>query len=150
MMFSSGKVKGKSELSFQTNIALDEIKKRVYNYKERILNYKEVYWLRTERFLLNALREKWFGEDHNTRTLLGVFRLSILDLEKIVAKGIYQKSTLVKYKTTGKHLVEFIQEKGLSINSSGKMIKNLKKAIRDCVDKEWLDKDPLYSYKEAY
>jgi hypothetical protein len=38
-------------------------------------------------------------------------------------------------------------EKGLSTNSSGKMIKNLKKVIRDCVDKEWLDKDPFYSYK---
>ncbi len=38
-------------------------------------------------------------------------------------------------------------EKGLSINSSGKMIKNLKKVVRDCVDKDWLDKDPFYRYK---
>lgn len=27
------------------------------------------------------------------------------------------------------------------------MIKNLKKVIRDCVDKDWLDKDPFYHYK---
>lgn len=38
-------------------------------------------------------------------------------------------------------------EKGLSINSSGKMIKNLKKVIRDCVDRDRLDKDPFWRYK---
>jgi hypothetical protein len=32
-----------------------------------------------------------------------------MDLEKLVAKGIYKKSTLVKYKTTEKHLPECIQ-----------------------------------------
>ena len=164
---AGGKVKGKSDSALETNIALDEIKKRVYDYKERIL-------FENRNFSVNALREKWFGEDQNKRTLLGVFRLSIMDLEKLVLKGIYKKSTLIKYKTTEKHLVEFIQwrnngcdilltdlhmefansfqyylqaEKGLSINSSGKMIKNLKKVIRDCVDREWLDKDPFWNYK---
>ncbi len=38
-------------------------------------------------------------------------------------------------------------EKGLSVNSSGKMIKNRKKVIQDCVDKDWLDKDPFHRYK---
>jgi integrase len=38
-------------------------------------------------------------------------------------------------------------EKGLSINSCGKMLKNLKKVIRDCVDKDWLDRDPFYGFK---
>jgi len=101
-------------------------------------------------------------------------RLSILDFEKLVAKGIYTKATLVKYKSTEKHLVQFFEwrkngcdvllndlrtefawnfeyylqaEKGLSINSSGKMIKNLKKVIRDCVDRGWLETDPFYRYK---
>jgi len=109
---------------------------------------------------VNALREIWFGEDQNNRTLLTVIKSGIMDLEKLVAKCIYKRSTLVKYKTTEKHLLEYIQwrkngcdillidlnvefaysfqyylqaEKGLSINSSGKMIKNLKKVIRDCV-----------------
>jgi site-specific recombinase XerD len=46
------------------------------------------------------------------------------------------------------HFEYYLQaEKGLSINSSGKMIKNLKKVIRDCVDKDWLDKDPFFRYK---
>lgn len=97
-----------------------------------------------------------------------------MDFEKLVQKGIFQKSTIVKYKTTERHLKGYLEwqnagrdillvdlriefasnfeyylqaEKGLSINSSGKMIKNLKKVIRDCVDKDWLDKDPFYRYK---
>ena len=91
-----------------------------------------------------------------------------------MGKGIYKKSTLAKYKSTERHLIEFMNwrnngcdillvglrtefaghfeyylqaEKGLSINSSGKMIKNLKKVIRDCVDKDWLDKDPFWRYR---
>ena len=46
------------------------------------------------------------------------------------------------------HFVYYLQaEKGLSINSSGKLIKNLKKVIRDCVEKDWLDKDSFWRYK---
>lgn len=148
-------------------MTLDEMKRKVYEYKDCI--QKE-----HREFSVHTLREKWFGQDRNTRTLLEVVRLSILDLEKLVAKGIYKKSTLTKYKTTEKHLVEFLRwrnsgtdmllvdlrlpfagqfvyylqsEKGMTINSSGKMIKNLKKIVRDCVDKDWLDADPFYRYK---
>jgi hypothetical protein len=46
------------------------------------------------------------------------------------------------------HFEYYLQaEKGLSINSSGKMIKNLKKVIRDSVDKDWLDRDPFWRFK---
>ena len=58
-------------------------------------------------FSVDSLREKWFGEDRRKLTLLGIFRLSIMDLEKLVTKGQYCKSTLVKYKTTEKHLIDF-------------------------------------------
>lgn len=99
---SAGKIKGRSETAMQTNMALDVIKKRVYDYKERIL-------IENRNFTVNTLREKWFGEDQSQRTLLGVVRLSILDLEKLVSKGLYKKSTLVKYKSTEKHLIEFLK-----------------------------------------
>ena len=140
---SAGKVKGRTEIAIETNMALDEIKKKVYEFKERILIEKK-------NFTVNTLREKWFGQDRNKMTLLGVFRLSILDLEKLVTKGLYKRSTLVKYISTEKHLIEFLKwrnngcdvllvdlrmefaghfeyylqaEKSLSINSSGKMIR---------------------------
>ena len=164
---SSGKVTGRSDSAVETNMALDLIKKKVYEYKEQL-------YIENRDFTVNSLREKWYGEDRNKRTLLGVFRSRIMDFEKLVAKGVYRKSTLTKYKSTEKHLLNYLQwqnaghdvllvdlriefagnfeyylqaEKGLAINSSGKMIKNLKKVICDCVDKDWLDKDPFYRYK---
>ena len=164
---SAGRILGKSETVLHSNMELDVVRKRVYDYRDRIL-------IENREFTVDTLREKWFGEDRNKRTLLGVLRLSILDLEKLVAKGVYKKSTLTKYKSTEKHIIEFLQwrnngcdlllidlrsefaghfeyylqaEKGLSINSSGKMIKNLKKVIRDCIEKDWLDKDPFWRYK---
>lgn len=164
---SQGMVRGKSETATQVNTALDLVKKQVYDYKERIK-------IERRDFTVNSLREKWFGQDRNTRTLLETFRLSILDLQKLVKKGEYKKSTLTKYLTTERHLIDFLKwrntgsdillvdvrlpfpgqfvyylqaEKGMTINSSGKMIKNLKKVVRDCVDKDWLDRDPFYSYK---
>jgi hypothetical protein len=148
-------------------MALDIIKNKVYEFKNQLS-------IENRDFTVNSLRERWFGQDRNTRTLIEVFRSKILDIEKLVAKGIYRKSTLVKYRSTEKHLLNYLKwqnirqdillidlriefvvnfeyylqaEKGLSINSSGKMIKNLKKVISDCVDRDWLDKDPFYRYK---
>jgi site-specific recombinase XerD len=163
---NAGKVNGTSESAQETNMALDVIRKQVYDYKDRILFENRI-------FSVDTLREKWFGENRNERTLLEVFRQRILDLEKLVAKGQYQKSTLVKYRTTERHLRDFLSwkndskdillinlridfaknfefylltAKSMSINSSGKMIKNLKKVISDCVDKDWLDKNPFLRY----
>jgi|RhiMetdeSRZDD1v2_1073273.scaffolds.fasta_scaffold07776_7 hypothetical protein len=54
-------------------------------------------------FSVRTLREKWFGQDRDTRTLLESVRLSLLDFEKQVAKGVYKESTLTKYRTMEKH-----------------------------------------------
>lgn len=153
---SAGKVIGTSDSAMHTNMKLDEIRKKVYDYKER--NQKE-----GREFNVRTLREKWFGQDRDTRTLLESVRLNLLDLEKQVAKGVYKQSTLTKYRTMEKHLINFLKwrdlgsdillkdlhlpfashfvyylqgELGMTINSAGKMIKNLKKIVRDCVDKE--------------
>lgn len=61
-----------------------KIKRKVYEYKDRIQKEQR-------EFKVTTLREKWFGQDRNTRTLLEVVRLSILDVEKLVAKGVYKK-----------------------------------------------------------
>ena len=162
-----GKLRGRSESANDNNTELDLIRSRIYEYKQSILN-------EGRELTVSSLHEKWFGQDRNKRTLIGVFRLSILDLQKLVAKGLYKKSTITKYLTTERHLLDYLKwsekgsdvllfdlrigfienfqfylkaEKGLSINSSGKHIKNLKKIVRDCVDKDWLDRDPFWRYK---
>lgn len=162
----SERVKGKSDTAIQTNISLDEIKKRVYDHRDTIRKEQR-------DFTVNTLREKWFGQDRNCRTLLEAVKITILDLERQVSKGVYKKSTVTKYYTTEKHLVDFLKwrnlgndvllvdlrlpfaghfvyylqgVKGLGVNSSAKMVKKLKKIVRDCVDKEWLDTDPFFRY----
>ena len=47
---SAGKAKGRSEIAIETNMALDEIKKRVYECKERIL-------IENRDFTVNTLRD---------------------------------------------------------------------------------------------
>jgi hypothetical protein len=74
---------------------------------------------------VNALREIWFGEDQNNRTLLTVIKSGIMDLEKLVAKGIYKRSTLVKYKTTEKHLLDI--SNGERMDGTGIQHKTFKK-----------------------
>src|SRR3954468_3449067 len=64
---SGGKVKGRSASALEVNTALDLVKKRVYDYKEQILS-------KHRQFTVDTLREKWFGQDRNQRTLLDVFR----------------------------------------------------------------------------
>ena len=162
-----GKVRGRSNSANDINTDLALIRSRIYEYKKSIID-------EGREFNVTTLHEKWYGQDRKKRTLLGVVRLSILDLQKLVEKGIYKRSTITKYLTTERHLsnylvwsskgsdillfdlrIGFIEnfqfflkaEKGLSINSSGKHIKNLKKIIRDCVDKDWLDRDLFWGYK---
>lgn len=99
---SSGKAKGRSDSATETNMALDIIKKKVYEYKEQLND-------ENRDFTVNLLREKWFGQDRNKRTLLGVFRSRIMDFERLVTKGVYRKSTLTKYKSTEKHLLKYLE-----------------------------------------
>lgn len=164
---SGGVIKGHSAFTSDMNTELDLLKKQVYDYRERIL-------AEGREFTVDTLREKWFGLDRSKLTLLEVTHDNIVASELLVKKGIYRKSTLIKYLTTEKHLKAFIKwrnlgkdiflkdlrigfifdfqyymeaEKGLSINSAGRMVKNLKKIVRDCVNKDWLDKDPFANFK---
>lgn len=99
---SAGRAKGKSDTAIDTNMALDMLTKKVYDYRDQL--YKE-----NRDFTVNSLREKWFGQDRSKRTLLGLFRARVMDFEKLIQKGIYQKSTVTKYKTTERHLKDYLE-----------------------------------------
>jgi hypothetical protein len=80
----------------------------------------------------------------------------------------------VKNETTKKHVEEFIKwkysvtdldikklnfefitdfefylhsQKNIDINTNGNYIKKIKKIVKECVAKNWLDKDPFMAYK---
>jgi len=95
---AGGKVLGRSDSANDTNTGLDLIRSRIYEYKKCIID-------EGREFNVTALHEKWYGQDRKKRTLMGVVRLSILDLQKLAEKGIYKKSTITKYLTTERHLL---------------------------------------------
>jgi hypothetical protein len=53
---SAGRVKSKSDTAVETNMALDMITKKVYEYREQL-------YFENRDFTVSSLREKWFGED---------------------------------------------------------------------------------------
>jgi len=162
----AGKSKGNSEESRTVNMHLDTLKHKAYEYRQELLSSGQP-------LTIDSFKYKWLGLGESKQTLMEVIRNHNADLEKLIGKG-YMKATWVKYKTTEKHLQEFIRwkyqlsdislkalkfefmtnlefylksEKTLSINSYGKIIKNLKKIIHECVAKDWLEKDPFTLYK---
>lgn len=163
----SGKMKGYSEQAKSINDYLDLLRNQVHAYQYDIL-------LDGKAFTVQSLRDKWLGLGKRNHTLLETIRLHNSELEKLVEQEQYQQATLVKYRTTERHIMGFLQwkfhgrdfylkdlrldfvkdfefylksEKGLSINSYGKVIKNLKKIIGESVDKGWLERDPFERYR---
>ena len=105
--------------------------------------------------------------------LMEIIRQHNNDIKTLINKG-YSKATWVKYETTKKHLQGFLKwkysitdlyikklgfefitdfefylrsQKNIDINTNGKYIKNVKKIIKECVAKNWLEKDPFLAYK---
>ncbi len=161
-----GKMKGNSEEARTINTHLDLLKQKAYGYRQEITSVGQP-------FTINTFKHKWLGLGESKRTLMEVIRDHNCKLQQLIGKG-YVKATWVKYKTTEKHVEEFIRckyqlsdlalrsvkfefivnfefylksEKNLSINSYGKIIKNVKKIIHECVAKNWLEKDPFMLYK---
>lgn len=157
-----GKVKGNSKEASEINTYLDYLKHKVYEFEQDIL--------REDRDLnIQTLRTKWFALGEIKHTLMEAIGHHNEEMKCLIGKD-FKKSTWVKYKTTERHIqdfiwwkfncmdlllkdlnMEFIKSleyylqfiKGLSINSRGKMLKNLKKIVGECTDKDWLTKDPF-------
>jgi len=162
----TGKVKGNSEEARIINAHLDMLKHKAYDYRQELL-------MEDQPLTRDTFKSKWLGLDKSHYTLMQVIRDHNKDLEKLIGKG-YVRATWVKYKTTEKHIEAFIKwkyrlsdmdlralkyefvtdlefylksEKNMSVNSYGKIIKNLKKIIHECVAKDWMNKDPFMLYK---
>jgi len=162
---SLGQVKGNSAEANEINTYLDYLRHQIYEYQQEILREDKT-------LTIQALREKWFAIGDIKYTLLEVVSIHNAEMQCLIGKD-FKKSTLTKYKITEKHIQDFIHwkyncmdillkdlkiefmksleyylqsVKGLSVNSRGKMLKNLKKIIGECVDKGWLPKDPFQRF----
>lgn len=119
------------------------------------------------------IKTRIFGTEEKSLTLLTIIDQHNKCIEQLIGKGL-TKSTWTKYNTTKKHIIDFMQwkyqmgdfalkdlkyefindfefylksVKNIDINTNGKYIKNVKKIIKECVVKGWLDKDPFLGYK---
>ena len=162
---SAGHVKGKSPEANEINSYLDYLVGQIYQYEREILSEGRTV-------TAFALRKRWFGRGEKSYTIMEAIGVHNTEMEALVGTD-YKKSTLTKYKTTERHVQDFIKwrykcvdlllkdinmefmkdleyylqcVKKLSINARGKMLKNVKKIIADCVDKDWLQRDPFYRF----
>lgn len=162
-----GRAKGTREDTRTLNAYLDSLKAKVFNVQQQLM---------IEGKLLSGeiLKNKIFGIEEKPCMLLTIIEQHNSCIEQLVAKGYYTKSTWTKYNTTKKHIIEFLQwkhhitditimelklefiidfefflksVKNIDVNTNAKYIKNLKKIIKECVIKGWLDKDPFLGYK---
>lgn len=162
----AGKVKGNSEEARSINSFLDTLKQRVYDYQKIILREGDV-------FTKVTLRNKWYGIDERSHTLIEVFKNHNRQLESLIGQDC-SKATFTKYRTTLDHTIAFMKwkyqktdieisritysfitdfefwlksEKKCNHNSTIKYLSNLRKIINLCIKNGWLTKDPFFGFK---
>lgn len=141
--------------------------------KARLLNCHGKLEARGATITAETLKNEFTGVAEKPRLLLPIIQQHNDDIKKLIGKD-YSKATWIKYNTTQKHITEFLKwkynlsdinlkrlnfefitdfefylksEKSIDVNTNAKYIKNLKKIIKECVCKDWLQKDPFMAYK---
>lgn len=162
----SQRQKGASEDARNLNIHLSNLKQKVYSAFNALS-------IDNEFITVELLKEKLSGKSKVTHTLLPIFMDHNSKCEKLVGTG-YAPGTIERYKTTLKHIRDFMETKykikDIDIekidnsfisefdfylrsvrkcgnNSTVKYVKNFKKIIRICMANGWLAKDPFANYK---
>jgi site-specific recombinase XerD len=150
-----------------------EINNHLAMLKARLLNCHGKLEVRGATITAERLKNEFTGVVEKSRLLLPIIQQHNDDIKKLIGKD-YSKATWIKYNTTQKHITEFLKwkynlsdinlkglnfefitdfefylksEKSIDVNTNAKYIKNLKKIIKECVCKDWLQKDPFMAYK---
>jgi site-specific recombinase XerD len=163
----SGRLKGRTEEVKAFNSYLETVQLKVYElYKQMISDGSEIN--------CEIFKTKFLGIDtEKPRMLIEIFEHHNNQFRELVGKE-FAIGTYKRFEVCKKSLVEFLQWKfqvhDLSIkklnfefihdyefylksvrncthNTVMGYIKKLKKVVRQCVAKNWLDKDPFMSYK---
>lgn len=162
----ASKVNGYSAEAKQVNRNFEIIKNRIYDIYQRLLEDEE-------EITAVKIKDEFLGKNLVDHRILKIFEDHNLRMEKLIDKD-YSYRTLQRYRTTKKHLTNFIlsnykaddfrvkdidikfinsfiyylkTELNLSHNSALKYLAYLKKIIRIAVANGWLEKDPFYNLK---
>ena len=141
--------------------------------KTQVLNLEISYNLKGETLTLQDIKAHFDQKTESKRMLIPIFKHHNTQIEKLVNKE-YAPGTLERYKTTLKHLEDFLQlqynskdipltkidhafimdfdfyfrsVRNCSNNTTVKYIKNFKKIINYCRANQWILHDPFINYK---
>lgn len=161
----TGVVRGFSEEAKMINTSINNFKIKMRKIYEKLIESEEL-------FTAETIKNKYFGIDDKSHTLIFVFDKHLRDLQELVNKTIGQ-ATIRKYKSTSKFLTEFMRlfykkddlylkelrlsfindfEHFLKVNhnnkphSAKKHIQRLKRIIKVAMVNDWLDRDPFLGY----
>ena len=161
-----GRVKGTNENSREINYNLDQYENKLHRiYADLLSNNKLIS--------SKIIKNEYLGVKEKKKTLIEVFRAHNNKIEKLIGKR-YEKSTLIKYNTSLKHLLSFLKykyrrddillseldhsfiaefhyfllnEKLNSINTANKYALHLKTIVKGCVDFGFIVKNPFSKFK---
>jgi integrase len=141
--------------------------------RAKLLNCHSKLEARNAEITAESLKREYSGIIERPRMLMEIITQHNNDIKTLIGKG-YSKATWVKYNSTKTHVENFLKwkysisdmdikklnfefitdfefylksQKNIDVNTNGKYIKNVKKIIKECVAKNWLDKDPFMAYK---
>jgi site-specific recombinase XerD len=150
-----------------------EINNHLALIKAKLLNCQTKLEASNTPITAETLKLEYTGVIERPRMLMEIITQHNHDVKTLIGKG-YSKATWVKYNTTRQHVEEFLRwkysisdldirklnfefitdfefylrsQKNIDINTNAKYIKNIKKIIKECVAKNWLEKDPFMGYK---
>jgi site-specific recombinase XerD len=161
-----GRVKGTNENAREINYNLDQYENKLHRI------YADLF---SDNKLISSkiIKNEYFGVKEKKKTLIEVFRAHNKKIEKLIGKQ-YEKSTLIKYNTSLKHLLSFLKykyriddillseldhsfiaefhyfllnEKLNSINTANKYASHLKTIVKGCVDFGFLVRNPFSNFK---
>ncbi|HEY5405909.1 MAG TPA: site-specific integrase [Ginsengibacter sp.] len=163
---NSQSVKGRSNEARVINDQLAVIKAKILNCRSRVEASHE-------QVTTEILKNEYNGVNERPRMLVEIIEQHNNDIKSLIGKD-YSEGTWKKYLTTKKHVQSFLKwkfnladfnlqklnfefindfefylksQKNIDVNTCSKYIKNLKKIVRQCLAKNWLDKDPFMGYK---
>lgn len=163
---TAGRIKGHSDEARLINSHLDHLKFKVYETERfLILKYNKVD--------INEFKNKFLGKDNDLPTLISIFKQHNDRMESLIPNQ-YSINTLKKFRTTLKHIQEFLIKKHKSKdfnvekvniafindfdfflrtvkncnnNSTIKYVRNFGKIIQDCYNNELIERNPMIKYK---
>lgn len=162
----SGRAIGTKEDAKTLNNHLDSMVIASHKAKTLLLN-------RGEEITASAIKEVLLGHSPDNKYILALFKEHIERIESLIVTKDYAKATYLKYRTSYKHVAEFIQfkywktditlrqlnytfivdynyylksVKNCGPNSIAKYISNFKSVVLDCMRRGWIKGDPFAGF----